>query len=149
MRMQIGDRLATVMAGPGSVRLDGVEHEVSWDGQRLRLGRRVFRVRGNRQEFWLDGRRYLAREVTSSARAVTPTTFDGQVRAAMPGSILQLKVEVGAQVEAGQPLLVMESMKMEMSLEAPGDGIVRELNCQVGDLVAVGALLVRLDVSRD
>lgn len=144
MKLEIGGRVAEVSVSGTVVRLDGVEHTVEFDGTTLRLGNRVLPVRGSRKSFWLAGRCYEARELAAGRHAGAPTTFDGTVRATMPGTILTVKVETGQTVEEGQPLLIMESMKMEMSVEAPSDGTVQELACAPGDLVAVGAVLVRM-----
>jgi 3-methylcrotonyl-CoA carboxylase alpha subunit len=66
----------------------------------------------------------------------------GSLVAPMPGKVIALLVEAGARVARGQPLLVMEAMKMEHTLAAPGDGEVTELPYGVGDQVAEGAQLV-------
>ena len=54
----------------------------------------------------------------------------------MPGSVLLVPVEAGDAVEAGQTIVVLESMKMELSLVAPLDGTVAELTVAQGDSVA-------------
>jgi acetyl-CoA/propionyl-CoA carboxylase biotin carboxyl carrier protein len=61
---------------------------------------------------------------------------DGELRAPMPGSVLLVPVSVGDSVEAGQTVVVLESMKMELALTAPADGTVTELTVAVGDKVA-------------
>jgi 3-methylcrotonyl-CoA carboxylase alpha subunit len=66
----------------------------------------------------------------------------GGLTAPMPGKVIALLVESGARVRRGQPLLVMEAMKMEHTITAPGDGIVERLLYRVGDQVAEGAPLV-------
>ena len=53
----------------------------------------------------------------------------------MPGSVLLVPHAVGDEVKAGQAVVVLESMKMELSLVAPLDGTVTELNVAVGDKV--------------
>ena len=60
---------------------------------------------------------------------------DGELRAPMPGSVLLVPVAVGDEVEAGQTVVVLESMKMELTLAAPADGTVTELKVKVGDKV--------------
>jgi acetyl-CoA/propionyl-CoA carboxylase biotin carboxyl carrier protein len=60
---------------------------------------------------------------------------DGELRAPMPGAVLLTPRAVGDQVEAGQPVVVLESMKMELALVAPLDGTVTELSVKVGDKV--------------
>lgn len=67
-----------------------------------------------------------------------------QVIAPMPGLIQQLKVEQGQTVAKGEVVLIMEAMKMELSLTAPCDGEVAELNAAVGDQVTEGTILLRL-----
>jgi 3-methylcrotonyl-CoA carboxylase alpha subunit len=66
----------------------------------------------------------------------------GSLAAPMPGKVIALLVEPGAKVRRGQPLLVMEAMKMEHTIAAPGDGVVERLLYRVGDQVAEGAPLV-------
>lgn len=67
---------------------------------------------------------------------------DGHLIAPMPGKVIALSVEAGQTVRAGQPLLVLEAMKMEHSITAPADGEVEELFYEVGDQVAEGAELL-------
>jgi 3-methylcrotonyl-CoA carboxylase alpha subunit len=64
----------------------------------------------------------------------------------MPGRIIAVDVAVGDTVSKGQKLVTLEAMKMEHSLTAPFDGVVAELNAQVGAQVQVEALLVRIAV---
>jgi 3-methylcrotonyl-CoA carboxylase alpha subunit len=71
----------------------------------------------------------------------------GQLVTQMPGRVLALLVSAGQQVSKGQPLVVTEAMKMEHTLSAPHDGTVAELLCQIGDQVAEGTELLRLDAA--
>jgi 3-methylcrotonyl-CoA carboxylase alpha subunit len=64
----------------------------------------------------------------------------------MPGRIIAVEVAAGDIVTKGQKLVTLEAMKMEHSLTAPFDGVVAELNAQVGAQVQVEALLVRIAV---
>ncbi|WP_281301704.1 MULTISPECIES: acetyl/propionyl/methylcrotonyl-CoA carboxylase subunit alpha [unclassified Iodidimonas] len=69
----------------------------------------------------------------------------GVVAAPMPGKILDLFVAVGDKVEKGQPLLVLEAMKMEHSLAAPRAGTVADIPIKAGDQVEDGARLIMLE----
>ena len=69
----------------------------------------------------------------------------GGQTAPMPGKVLSVHVEVGDQVAKGQTLIVMEAMKMEHTIVAPGDGLVTELRCLVDDQVDNGQVLVVLE----
>jgi biotin carboxyl carrier protein len=67
----------------------------------------------------------------------------------MPGTILAVNVSSGEAVGAGQPLGVMEAMKMELSLTAPFDGSVAEVNVKQGDRVELGARLFLVSAKED
>ena len=62
----------------------------------------------------------------------------------MPGRLISFAVAAGDSVRQGQPLAVMEAMKMEHLIAAPVDGVVQELLYAAGDQVAEGAELLRL-----
>jgi propionyl-CoA carboxylase alpha chain len=63
----------------------------------------------------------------------------------MPGVVLDVRCAVGERVAAGQPLVVLEAMKMEHHVAAPDDGVVTELHVRVGQQVENGAVLLVLD----
>jgi geranyl-CoA carboxylase alpha subunit len=69
----------------------------------------------------------------------------GSLRAPMPGSVLELLVEVGQQVSKGQPLLKLEAMKMEHTIRTAAEGVVTAVYYQPGDTVAADAELVRIE----
>ena len=64
------------------------------------------------------------------------------IRAPMPGRIVRVLVAVGDRVTARQGVVVVEAMKMENELRAPGDGIVKEVAAKPGAVVESGAVLV-------
>lgn len=66
------------------------------------------------------------------------------VKTAMPGRVVRTLVEVGDEVTKGQPVVVVEAMKMENELKAPRDGVVRRVAVSAGALVESGAVLVEL-----
>lgn len=65
--------------------------------------------------------------------------------APMPGTVQKVFVEPGVAVKAGQKLLVMEAMKLQIAIEAAYAGIVKELYCQPGGLVQEGMLLMNIE----
>lgn len=67
-----------------------------------------------------------------------------KIKADMPGKIVRLNVAEGDQVEKGQPLLVMEAMKMENEIRSPGDGVVKFIRVKEGQAVESGAELIQL-----
>ncbi|TDE25184.1 ATP-grasp domain-containing protein [Nonomuraea mesophila] len=66
---------------------------------------------------------------------------DGAVRSPMPGTVLVVKAQPGERVGEGQPLLIVEAMKMEHTVTAPHDGTVTELAVRVGQPVDMDAVL--------
>ena len=70
----------------------------------------------------------------------------GRLTAPMPGKVVSFSVKAGDKVTRGQPLAVMDAMKMEHTIAAPADGTVAELLFAPGDQVAEGAELLRLAV---
>lgn len=78
------------------------------------------------------------------AHAGDTATEGGRLTAPMPGKVVAFHVQAGDAVKAGQPLAVLEAMKMEHTIAAPADGVVEELLYTPGDQVAEGAELLRL-----
>ncbi|MEV0968183.1 acetyl/propionyl/methylcrotonyl-CoA carboxylase subunit alpha [Microtetraspora glauca] len=70
---------------------------------------------------------------------------DGVVRSPMPGTVLVVKAAAGDRVRAGQPLVVVEAMKMEHSVVAPLDGVVTELTVRIGQAVELDGVLARVE----
>ncbi len=81
----------------------------------------------------------------SGARGAEQLGGGDQVVSAMPGIIKQVLVEPGQAVASGDPMVIMEAMKMEMTLNAPRDGVVSEVLVSEGAQVTDGAILVALE----
>jgi biotin carboxyl carrier protein len=64
------------------------------------------------------------------------------IKAPMPGLIIDLKIAAGDHVKAGDPLLILEAMKMENILKSPGDGVVKTIKVKKGDSVEKGHVLI-------
>jgi urea carboxylase len=78
-----------------------------------------------------------------AARTAAAQAFDGEVVASqVSGGVWAVQTSVGAQVKAGQALLVIESMKMEITVHAPCDGRIEQLLCAEGQAVTAGQALV-------
>jgi 3-methylcrotonyl-CoA carboxylase alpha subunit len=68
----------------------------------------------------------------------------GRISAPIPGNVTKLMIGPGDAVKRGQPLLVLEAMKMELTLTAPADGVIEAVNAKVGEMVEEGRELVLL-----
>lgn len=101
---------------------------------------------GDQVSVWLDGEvfTFTHRDPRQRSEAASTATASGTVKAQMPGKILSLSVKEGDSVSQGQSLMIMESMKMELSLDAPFDGKVEAVQATVGQMVALGDTLVRI-----
>jgi 3-methylcrotonyl-CoA carboxylase alpha subunit len=101
-------------------------------------------ARGDERLVFCDGVTHrLRRPDPVHAEGADPAQADGpDLLARMPGKIVRLLVAPGQAVAAGQPLLIMESMKMETELAAPQAGLVERVVVGEGQVVAQGDLLV-------
>jgi len=104
--------------------------------------RRVYRVQRVGPDAYVDA------SDGSSALTEVPRFGDpeklapaGSLLAPMPGLVRRVLVEVGAVVAPGQPLLVLEAMKMEQTVAAPAAGVVAELRAKAGEQVSTGQVL--------
>jgi 3-methylcrotonyl-CoA carboxylase alpha subunit len=79
------------------------------------------------------------------SNAIDGLAAGDDIRAPMPGKVLDVKTSVGKAVKRGDALVVMEAMKMEHSLTAPRDGVVAAVNATAGAQTVEGAVLVRLE----
>jgi propionyl-CoA carboxylase alpha chain len=111
--------------------------------------RRVYRVHRVGTDTYVDA------SDGSSALTEVPRFGDpeklapaGSLLAPMPGLVRRVLVEVGAVVTAGQPLLVLEAMKMEQTVAAPAAGVVAELRAKAGEQVAAGQVLAVVEAHR-
>ncbi len=78
------------------------------------------------------------------AMVARPSSGDGRVKAPIPGLVTRVLVSVGQQVEAGQPLLVLEAMKMENEIRAPRTGTISALHVDTGQSVTRHAVLAEI-----
>ena len=97
----------------------------------------------------LNGRRAARRPLLTVERTAHPAGVNGHaqssIKAPMPGIVLRVLAAEGDRVEARQPLILLEAMKMETPLVSPFEAVVRKVHVSEGDRVAGGALLVELE----
>lgn len=83
--------------------------------------------------------------VPAPAQTTRPATGSGKtVASPLPGVIIDIKVNVGDTVKAGQTVAVLEAMKMENDIQAEHDGTVTAINAAKGDSVLEGAAIVTI-----
>ncbi|HEY6512686.1 MAG TPA: acetyl/propionyl/methylcrotonyl-CoA carboxylase subunit alpha [Burkholderiaceae bacterium] len=127
---------------PLQVRAQGADrHDVTLGGRRLSLS--VY-VHGEQVAGFAPEGRGDVREVDDIAHAGEGAAAAGQLTAPMPGKLIAYLAKPGERVARGQALAVIEAMKMEHTIHAPRDGIVRECLYAAGDQVGEGSELLRL-----
>ncbi len=149
-----------------TLKLDGVEYEVQQKGRAILIDGKRFepeitgdsvQIEGNSHKIEIetanvlvDGISYpfetegLERRKGAGLAAVVsgPIAGDGAVTAIMPGMIIKVLVEEGQEVAAGEPLVILEAMKMESDICSPRDGVVQQVSVKSGDSVAQNQVLV-------
>jgi biotin carboxyl carrier protein len=114
------------------------------------LSRRSFTVyvvpNGATVEVWTGSERHVisiadARDRSSKNKKIS-TAGPLELRAQMPGKVVKLLVQVGAPVEAGQGLIVVEAMKMQNEMKSPKKGIVSRIHAIEGTTVVAGEALM-------
>ena len=136
----------------GRVRVEGIDEPV----EVRRLGDDTYRVSIEGHQFevvvaretdtdWgcVDGRTYRWPRGPRHDDA-PPDTDDRPIAATMPATVTAVRVAAGQPVARGDTLVVLEAMKMEISLRAPRDGRVTAVRCEEGDQVDAGVPLVEL-----
>ncbi|QDU85900.1 Glutaconyl-CoA decarboxylase subunit gamma [Planctomycetes bacterium Pla163] len=131
-------------------------HEVNSHGQiSLTVGERSYgiSVEGDCSDVvvTLAGQRYAIdiedeRERAAGLAARARGGAGGPVKSVMPGVVVELLVAEGDEVEEGQPLLILEAMKMQNEIEAPTTGRVAQIHVATGQAVGAGEKLVTIEV---
>jgi biotin carboxyl carrier protein len=136
----------TVIVGGETLRVTVPELDNPEPAEWFLIDGRPYEIAVDRNLHWIKSSRGVHRlEIRDRETPVTrPTSADGRVKAPIPGQIARVFVKVGDQVEAGQPLLVLEAMKMENQVGAPRAGTVDQLNVAAGQRVALHALLAEI-----
>ena len=110
--------------------------------------RRIAYAVRDRDTTWvfIDGHTYLVEGREADARKQVHVTDDQvALSAPMPATVLAIKVAPGQEVAAGDLLVVLEAMKMEVPIKAPRAGRVKSVACREGELVQPGVPLLELE----
>lgn len=107
--------------------------------------RRIHLYRTSTGQMLIDfeGRNHVIEEI--QGRVIRPKNVDVSPRAPMPGKIMKILKSKGDLVKKGDPLIIMEAMKMEHTIRAGHDGKIKEFFCIQGDLVTGGMDLLAFD----
>lgn len=154
-RAQRIDVVAHGSGGDYRIEHDGTVHAIA--GARLDDDALGFRIdeRARRMRVHADARRVRVHDgehrlvlepiATYRSEAGAHGGAEDRLKAPMPGRVVLVRARPGDTVGAGQELLVLEAMKMELALKAPRDGVVAEVRAAAGDFVEADAVLVTLE----
>lgn len=135
-----GRPFAVEVADDGTVVVDGIAYDVALEGEMATVGGDSYVVR-------VSGLAVtpLAPSPAPSSPAAAAEAGAGAVLAIMPGKIVRVLVQPGQSVEEGEPVCVLEAMKMENELHARQGGTIRAVHVHVGDDVEKDQVLVEIE----
>jgi biotin carboxyl carrier protein len=125
----------------GMVLVDGIAYDVTLEGETAVVGGEAHKV----QVSGLAMAAVAPVPVPSGATVSASEAGAGAVLAIMPGKIIRVMVEVGQQVAEGEPVCVLEAMKMENELHARQGGVVRAVHVKPGDDVEKDHVLMEIE----
>ncbi|MFD4489455.1 pyruvate carboxylase [Lysinibacillus fusiformis] len=113
-------------------------------GEPQHNGTRVlyFELNGQSRELVIQD---MTVEVDGNLSLKTDPSNPNQIGATMPGTVLKVVVSKGSPVKRGDHLLITEAMKMETTVQAPKDGIIKEVYASAGDAISTGDLLIEIE----
>lgn len=147
LRDESGGEHQVGIPGPEMVVVDGQTiHVIPTRPGEFRAGDRVVWAAANGDARWVfvDGRVYRFEIGQSAGPARARMRHPSGLAAPMPATVVKIPVDVGEAVRAGDVLIVLEAMKMELPVRAPADGIVAAVRCRVGELVQPGQDLIEI-----
>lgn len=103
----------------------------------------TLKVNGNKYTVELKDKMDLLLENMGISKLTTVKV--NEIKAPMPGLVLDLKVAVGDTLAKGDTVIVLEAMKMENVLQSPGEGVVKSIEVEQGQAVEKGQVMIRLD----
>jgi len=92
-----------------------------------------------------DGSVYEIASGNGTGTRLRGTQHHGSLMDPMPATVVTINVQPGDEVKRGDILIVLEAMKMELPVRAPGNGTVESIHCRPGELVQPGVSLIDLD----
>jgi biotin carboxyl carrier protein len=146
----------------GKVEIEGKLYSISMTkigltSYLLRYGNRVYEIAARRDnanqfEFLIEGN-YFDVTVNTPAQEATNNLMSQEslsagissVRVPMPGLIIKLKKKPGDPVSAGEPVLLLEAMKMENEIRSPASGVIKEIFFNEGDPVEKDSIILSIE----
>lgn len=115
---------------------------------RQRRLRAAGHIEGDQRQLWVNGSTIVYERVRE-AEAGGAQAGAGSLSASIPAVVSEVLVDEGDVVAAGDKLILLESMKMILPIQAPRAGVVREIKCRAGDAVQPGVPLLELETAEE
>ena len=122
---------------------DGLSFVVEWvlpNGQRRHIRAAGYRS-GDQRHMWVNGRTFSYRRVRQRGSGAA---LDGSLSSSIPAVVSDILVKIGDAVAVGDKLILLESMKMVIPIQAPCDSTVTAIHCTTGESVQAGVPLLEL-----
>jgi len=129
------------------IEYDGINAKVEINGIAYRV--KMEPEFGKSNEVLERPKKVLTLQPSLSGKSVDSMLSPGNVKAPLPGVILDVKVKEGDEVNEGDLLVILEAMKMESEITASVKGNVKKVNVKVGESVLEDQLLVEIEESKD
>jgi len=110
----------------------------------LNQSEKKVRLKVNGNIYELEAKDHLDLLLDKLGMSQVNTSKINEVKAPMPGLVLDINVAPGDEIEKGQAVLVLEAMKMENVLKSPGSGVIKSIEVKKGEAVEKGQVLLRL-----
>lgn len=133
---RIASHLFHVLKNQASYRIKLIEKDFNERNYTVQIGSNVYKIQIGTELDELI--RSMGYELSSESAA-------NDVKAPMPGIILEIQVEPGDAVSKGDTLLILEAMKMENAILSPKDGVIKSVMSETGDTVDKNKLLIELE----
>lgn len=109
------------------------------------IRKRIFVVghyKGDQRQIWVNGRTFNYQRIRQRGGGAAPTS---SLSASIPAVVSQILVDVGDSITSGDKLILLESMKMVIPIQASHEGVVTAVHCAVGDSVEAGIPLLEIE----
>ena len=109
------------------------------------MNSKKLKVKSNGKIYGIEIKDELDQLIESMGMELEDAGAETDVVAPMPGLVLEVSVSEGDEVKKGDPLLILEAMKMENVIKSPGDATISKVNVQPKDTVEKGFVLIEFE----
>lgn len=109
------------------------------------FSKKTYSVKVNNNTYEVNINNLLDQQIEALGFEIGASKKINDIKAPMPGLILEISVEKGEEVKENDPLLILEAMKMENVINSPRDGVIKSISVKQGETVDKNALLIEFD----